>query len=89
MKTRVENYVIEPGNGTRYKLMFADIVGIDGVSAEMPYVLVVRWGGVKNWAYPYMPGNYVAPRYLEEKSGMGKADCEALAPILTQLLAKW
>jgi hypothetical protein len=95
-KENVTYVQIEPGNGTRYELVLTDVkrLGLTGcgpVESDNHYVLVSKFDGASLWSFPFHVGHLITPGYMHEKTQMGIVDCEALAPILTEILKeeKW
>ena len=89
--TLAARVVFEPGNGTRYELVLLDLnaIPVSGTGDGDGYILVSRVNGSRTWAYPFRKGAYIDPGYLEQASGMGRADCEVLAPFLSEELGRW
>ncbi len=75
----------EPGNGTRYRVLFVFLNGMDlgGTPAHGDYVLIyMRDYGT---AYPFIRAKF-SPGYIREKLGVSEVDSTVLAELFDYIL---
>jgi len=74
---RVQRFIYEPGNGTRYDLLF-------GRADEHLLLVWLHRGGSGGSALHWSGNNFLHWTYLAEKLNAGRADIAALLSFLSQ-----
>ena len=81
----------EPGNGTRYDLIWGYVPPYNTQRIGMPTdpVFMLTWmrsGGSGGVSMVAGPGSFTHETYVSEKMGVGQADAEVLAAFINEKL---